>query len=78
MKEATILRKETKKFIDQADEKTVKMIHAMLEAEQEMDWYDELSEEAKASIERGLKDAAKGRTLPHKEVMKKYQKWRLK
>jgi predicted transcriptional regulator len=78
MKQATIPRKETKKFIDQADEKTVKMIHAMLEAEQEMDWYDELTEDAKASIERGLKDAAKGRTLTHKEVMKKYQKWRLK
>ena len=54
------------------------MIHAVLEAEQEIDWYNELSKDAKASIERGLKDAAKGRTLPHAEVMKKYQKWRLK
>ncbi len=75
MKEVTTLRKEVKKYIDTADEKTVKMIHAMLEVEQESDWWDELSEEAKASIERGLKDVEAGRVTPHEVVMKKYRKW---
>lgn len=75
MKPVNLLRKEVKKYIDTADEKTLKMIHAMLEVEQESDWWDDLSEEAKASIERGLKDAEAGRVTPHEGVMKKYRKW---
>jgi predicted transcriptional regulator len=78
MKEAVALRKQTKKFIDSADVKTVKMVHALLEAEQESDWWDDLDLAAKASIERGLKDAAEGRVVSHQEAMKKYRKWRLK
>lgn len=78
MKEAVALRRETKKYIDLADVKTVKMIHAMLEAEQESDWWDDLSDGAKASIERGLKDADQGKVISHETVMKKYRKWRLK
>jgi predicted transcriptional regulator len=78
MKEAIALRRETKKYIDQADVKIIKMIHALLEAEKESDWYDDLSEGARASIERGLKDEKAGRTTPHEVVMKRYQKWRLK
>jgi len=36
------------------------------------DWWDDLSEAAKASIERGLKDIEEGRTTPHEEVKKRY------
>ena len=75
MRQVNILRKEVKKYIDTADEKTLKMIHAMLEVEQESDWWEELSQEAKASIERGLKDGEAGRVTPHEVVMKKYRKW---
>jgi predicted transcriptional regulator len=78
MKGTVALRKETKKFIDNADVKTVKMIHALLEAEQESDWWDDLAPAEKASIERGLKDVEEGRVVPHETVMKKYKKWRLK
>jgi predicted transcriptional regulator len=74
MNELTALRKETKKYIDQADGKTVKMIHAMLEVEQEGDWWDELTEAEKASINKGLKDVEAGRVTPHETVMKKYKK----
>jgi predicted transcriptional regulator len=77
MKETIALRRETKKYINQADVKTIKMIRALLEAEKESDWYD-LSDGAHASIERGLKDEKAGRTTPHEVVMKRYQKWRLK
>lgn len=78
MKEVVALRRETKKYIDHADVKTVKMIHAMLEADQENDWWDDLSEGAKASIEKGLKESEEGKVIPHDAVMKKYRKWRLK
>ena len=75
MKEVSALRKEVKRYIDTADEKVVKMIHAMLEVEQESDWWDALSEEAKASIDQGLIEARSGNVIPHEVVMKKYRKW---
>ncbi|MFT4023666.1 MAG: hypothetical protein QM664_07775 [Flavihumibacter sp.] len=75
MKGVSALRREVKRYIDTADEKVVKMIHAMLEVEQESDWWDELSEEAKASINQGLKEARSGQVTPHEVVMKKYHKW---
>lgn len=39
------------------------------------DWYYKLTDEQRASIERGLKDVEKGRVIPHDEVMKKVQDW---
>jgi len=33
------MRSEVKKYIDSADAKVVKMVHAMLEAEKESDWW---------------------------------------
>jgi hypothetical protein len=38
------------------------------------DWWDEISDEEKASIERGLAQSAEEETKPHKEVMEKYKK----
>ncbi|MFM9840315.1 MAG: hypothetical protein ACKVOQ_18760 [Cyclobacteriaceae bacterium] len=54
------------------------MIHAMLEVEQQSDWWDELTEAEKASINKGLKDVEASKVTPHEIVMKKYQKWLLK
>jgi len=51
------------------------MVYAMLEADAQKDWWEDVSDEAKASIEGGLKDAETGRVTSHKEVMKKYKKW---
>lgn len=39
------------------------------------DWWDELSNAEKASIEQGLKDVEEGKTTPHEEVKKNYGKW---
>ena len=75
MKHVNALRRAVKKYIDTADEKTLKIIYAMLEAEHESDWWEDLSEKAKASIEKGLKDAEAGKVTPHEVVMKKYRKW---
>jgi predicted transcriptional regulator len=75
MRGLATLRKETKKYIDKADGKTVKMIHAMLEVEQKEDWWDELTDGEKKSINRGLKDVEAGRVVSHEVVMKKYKKW---
>ena len=69
------LRQEVKKYIDDADEHVVKMVYAMLKADSEADWWDELEEEETASIERGLDDLKNGRVISHKEVMKQYPQW---
>jgi hypothetical protein len=41
----------------------------------EDDFWNELPEEAKASIKRGISDFKNGRKKSHQEVMKKYKKW---
>ncbi len=75
MNEIALMKEQVKKYLDTADEKVVKMVHAMLEVDAQNDWWDDVSTEEKASIERGLKDAGAGRVTSHKEVMKKYKKW---
>jgi predicted transcriptional regulator len=39
------------------------------------DWWDEISEEEKAAIDKGLADVKAGRVKPHKDVKKIYEKW---
>jgi predicted transcriptional regulator len=39
------------------------------------DWWDTISENEKESIDRGIKDIKEGKTIPHSEVKKKYDKW---
>ncbi|MFY8036417.1 MAG: hypothetical protein ACOVMQ_04565 [Cyclobacteriaceae bacterium] len=78
MRGSVALRNQTKKIIDQADIKTVRMVFAMLEAEKENDWWDTLDPKERASVERGMKDAEAGRVYSHEAVMKKIKKWRLK
>ncbi len=73
MNNIALIKKQAKKYLDTADEKVVKMVYAMLEVDAQKDWWDDVSDEAKASIDKGLKDAAAGKVTPHKEVMKKYQ-----
>ncbi len=63
-----------KKLVDHADEKSLKMVSALLDSEQEYDWWDNLRENAISSIEQGLKDAKEGRITPNGEVIKKYKK----
>lgn len=39
------------------------------------DWWQQISEEERASIKRGLLQAEAGNTIGHEEVMAKYAKW---
>ena len=75
MTEIVLLKKQVKKYIDPADEKVVKMVHAMLEVDAEKDWWDDISADAKISIKRGLKDIENGNVISNDVVMKKYKKW---
>ncbi len=39
------------------------------------DWWDELNEEEKNEIKKGLSDLEQRKTVSHKEVMKIFEKW---
>lgn len=69
------IRKEVEDYISHADDRMLRAIHAMLEADQSGDWWDEIGEAQKASIQRGLKDMENGNTIPHEEMVKIYGKW---
>jgi predicted transcriptional regulator len=69
------MRKDVKKYIDTADDKVVKMVHAMLEVDAEADWWDTMPDEVKADVEQAIKQAEKGEILTHDEVKKKYPQW---
>lgn len=55
----------------------VSMIDKIIELKQEetKDWWNEISDEEKESIEKGLSDAESGKLKPHSEIRKKYEKW---
>ncbi|MAC93893.1 MAG: hypothetical protein CMC96_00180 [Flavobacteriales bacterium] len=53
--------------------KTIKSLLKYRKKQVQGDWWDEISNEEKASIERGLAQSAKGKTKSHKEVMEKYK-----
>ena len=69
------MRNEVKKYIDSADEKVVKMVHAMLEVDAEADWWDAMPDEVKADVETAIRQADKDQLIPHDEVKKKYPQW---
>lgn len=46
-----------------------------LRNEETQDWWNEISEEERSSIEKGIKDANNGKLKSHSEARKVYEKW---
>ena len=46
-----------------------------LREREKADWWDEISEGEKESIEKGIEDADSGNLKPQSEVRKLYEKW---
>jgi hypothetical protein len=72
------MRKAVKQYIDQADERVVKMVHALLQADGQSDLWDELPETVQADVDEAMGQAAQGKGTPHASVMKRYKKWTTK
>jgi len=53
----------------------LKKIKKLLEKEQSDDFFYNLNKEQIASIERGLEEVKKGKTIPHEKAKKRYEKW---
>lgn len=41
----------------------------------EQDWWYKVSEQERLRIEQGLADVQSGKTMPHEEMRKRYEKW---
>ena len=54
------------------DEETITYLKLVKDSKSEGDWYDDLTPEQKARLEKGLKDADEGRVTPHEEVKKRF------
>lgn len=46
-----------------------------IKKQESRDWWIEISEEERKSLERGIDDAEKGKLVPHSSVRKRYEKW---
>lgn len=57
-----------------SDAKTIERLIS-IKHEVQQDFWDELSEAEKQSIELGIKDANEGLIIAHAEIRKKYGKW---
>ncbi len=69
------IRKLVKKYIDAADDTTVKMMHAMLEVQKQSDWWDELPENVQGEIDEALKELDQGHGIPHEKLKEMYPQW---
>ena len=49
---------------------TLKRVEEILKSENGPDWWDEISEAERRSIEKGLAEADRGELIPHEKVMK--------
>jgi len=72
------MRQEVKKYIETADPKVVKMMHAMLEVDANNGWWDSLPDEIKFEVEMAISESDKGETTPHSGIQKRYKKWLVK
>lgn len=71
------IREEVKQYIDRADAKLVKMIHAMLsvDADTESHWWTSMPDNIRAEVEASLSESERGEVMSHEEVMQKYPQW---
>lgn len=69
------LKKQVLAEIERADTKMLKLVHAMLKANEESDFWDEIPTQVKRDVDAAIKESEKGLGKPHQEVMAKYKKW---
>jgi|GEM_PF-617465 len=70
MSTTELLRRQVQEYVSVASEKSLRIVQAILEIEEEEDWWDTLPESVQRSIEKGIKESDEGNVIPHEEVMK--------
>jgi hypothetical protein len=57
------------------DNTAIERLKMLRENRNKSDWWNEITEEEKSAIDKGLADIKAGRVKPHKEAKKLYEKW---
>ena len=57
------------------DETSIERLKMLRNSKTKTDWWDEISEAERNSINKGLEDIEAGRVKPHKQVKKLYERW---
>ena len=64
-----------KKLLNTDDKELLSYIKAILDTPTSPDtWFEDLPDEIKKSVEKGLAESEKGQGIPHSDVMKRYSK----
>jgi len=56
------------------DDSILEKIKMLKNRQSQKDWWNEITDEEKASIEKGLEDVKAGRIIPHEKVKQEYEK----
>ena len=75
MSDVSVLRSQVKEFVNTASEKELELMYRFFDVENKDDWWNEITEDQKNLVTKGLAQLDKGEGIPHKDVMKKYAKW---
>jgi predicted transcriptional regulator len=57
------------------DNTAIERLRMLRENPRKLDWWNEITDEEKTAIDKGLADIKAGRVKPHKEAKKLYEKW---
>ena len=57
------------------DDTSIAKLKMLRDNPKKLDWWDEITNEEKNAIDKGLADIKAGRVKPHKEARKIYEKW---
>jgi len=57
------------------DDTAIERLRMLRVNSKKSDWWNEITEEEKTAIDKGLEDIKVGRVKPHKEAKKLYAKW---
>ena len=75
MSNSSVLKKQVKRFVENASEKELKMIYNLFEINRQEDWWNEIDKDHQRQIKEAIKEADSGRVIPHAEMAKRYRKW---
>ena len=57
------------------DDSAIEKLRMLRAGSSKTDWWNEVTEEEKAAIDKGLEDVKAGRVKPHLHAKKLYEKW---
>lgn len=57
------------------DDTAIERLRMLRGMPKKTDWWDEITDEERAAVDKGLADIKAGRIRPHREAKKLYERW---